>query len=438
MGQLRNPHLSSDKLIWGQMYRTLEEMMKFQRSQIETLINDREFLEYNLYVQRDYWSSRARFLESCIAQLKEEKAKIRLSNDAKMVVRVGLKESEALSYRMQLELVESDLEELRSCVEVVKAEMEELKEKLKVFGASEVKNTDYTIDHPGSSENIKGRNQLTTPLKKEIKQLKHAYRELSSKRDTEISALLAEKDFVWNQFRRMESDYIALCNSKRTEADHQSREAVDKLQNSVEKLKQAINNKDEIIVKLEAERSMLALDARKHAEEVEQANNKMKMLHTDMDELRLASLEKEKLIDNLRKELCNHKTEVKKSSVEKSISLEKIKSERKSKNGSTTIRQINLQRCSKKRNLESCDTHTSQKHTNSCGVTNETPASDNVHLKYFHDLLLDYGPYVYAHVKLDKSMTEKKGRFLSPVGMQPSLFHSDFKLPKLKRTKLLI
>ncbi|PKU80790.1 uncharacterized protein PFB0145c-like [Dendrobium catenatum] len=419
MDQQLNPHLSTDKHIWSQIYRTLKEMLKSQRSQIKTLINDREFLENNFCIQHECWSSRERFLESCIAQMKEEQAKTRLVEDAKMLVWVGLKESEALSYRMQLELAESDLEEFRSCVEVVNAEMEELKEKLKVFGASEVKNTDYIIDHPGSSENLKGRNQLTTPLKKEIKKLKHAYRELSSRRDTEISALLAEKDFVWNQFRKMESDYIALCKSKRTEADLQSREAADKLQDSVEKLQQEINNKDEIIVKLEAERSMIALDARKLAEEVEQANNKMKMLHTDMDELRLASLEKEKLIDNLRKELCNLKTDLKKNSVEKSISLEKIKSERKSQNGSSTIRQIHLQRCSKKRNLESCDNHTSQKHTNSCGVTSEKPASDNDH-------------------KLGKSMTEKKGRFLSPVGMQPSLFHSDFKVPKLKRAKLLI
>ncbi|KAH0456692.1 hypothetical protein IEQ34_014599 [Dendrobium chrysotoxum] len=380
MGQLLNPHLSTDKLIWRQVYRTMKEMLKSQRSQIETLINDREFLENNLNIQHEHWSSRARFLESCIAQMKEEQAKTRLVEDAKMLVWVGFKESEARNYRMQLELAELDLEEFRSCVEVVNAEMEELKEKLKVFGASEVKNTDYTIDHPGSSENFKGRNQLTTSLKKEIKKLKHAYRELSSRRDTEISALIAEKDFVWNQFRKMESDYIALCKSKRTEADHQSREAADKLQDSVEKLQQAINNKDEIIVKLEAERSMLALDAKKHAEEVEHANNKMKMLHTDMDELRLAALEKEKLIDHLRKELCNLKTDLKKNSVEKSVSLEKIKSERKSKYGSTTIRQIHLQRCSKKRNLESCDTHTSQKNTNSWGVTSETPASDNVHV----------------------------------------------------------
>ncbi|XP_020690939.2 uncharacterized protein LOC110105682 [Dendrobium catenatum] len=102
MDQQLNPHLSTDKHIWSQIYRTLKEMLKFQRSQIKTLINDREFLENNFYIQHEYWSSRERFLESCIAQMKEGQAKTRLVEDAKMLVWVGLKESEALSYRMQL------------------------------------------------------------------------------------------------------------------------------------------------------------------------------------------------------------------------------------------------------------------------------------------------------------------------------------------------
>lgn len=416
MGQQKSPHLSSDKLIWSQIYRTLKDMLKFQQFHIETLINDREFLENNIYIQQEHWSSRVRFLESRIAQMKDEQAKTRLVEDVKMGVLVGFKESEALCYKMQLELAESDLEEFRSCVEVLSAEMEELKEKLKGFGAVEVKKTDYTIEHPGSSENFKERNQLTLSFKKEIKKLKHAYRDLSSRRDTEVSALLAEKDFVWNQFKKMESD-LALFKSKRTEADRQAMKAAEKLQDSIENLQQAINKKDEIIVKLETERSILELDVRKHAEESEHADNKMKRLHADMDELRLAAMEKEKLIDYLKKELCNLKTDLKKNSLEKSISLEKNKSEGNSKSGSITMRQIHLQRCSKKRNLQNCDPKTSQKHTNSYGVTCETPA--------------------YVH-KRDQILTEKNRRFLSPVGMQPSLFHSDFKVPKLKRSRPLI
>ncbi|XP_020596908.1 interaptin-like [Phalaenopsis equestris] len=411
MGQQKSPRLCSDVLIWNQIYKKFKEMLKFQQSQIETLINDREFFENSFYIQHKHWSSKARFLESQIAKMKEEQANTRLVEVAKMGVLVGFKESEALCYKTQLELAENDLEEFRSCVEALSVEMENTKEKLKGFGAIEVKNVDYMIDPTGSLENSKGRNQLTLSLKQEIKKLKQAYRELSSRRDTEVSALLAEKDFVWNQFRKIESDYIALVKTKHTEADHQAMETIEKLQDNVNKLQQTIEKKDELIVKLEAERSILELDVRKHAEKAEQANNKMKRLHADLDEHRLAAMENEKIIDKLRKELHINK-------FDKPISSDKIKCEGKFKIGSAGVRQIHLQRCSRKRNLESYDTYTSQKHANSSGITCETPACNNVH-------------------KPQQNLTEKKRTYFSPADVKPSLFHSDFKVPKLKKFRPL-
>ncbi|KAK8946289.1 hypothetical protein KSP40_PGU002148 [Platanthera guangdongensis] len=363
MGQQpkESPLRSSDKFLWSHIYKTLKDMLMSQQSHIEALINDREFLVHN-----------AHFLETHIAQMKEEQAKTRLVEDARMAVFVGFKESEALCRKMQLDLAESDLEDFRSCMEAESIEMGELKleesssqlvlyfiefwrysqyrKKLKSFGAAE--NADYSNNVSGPSGNLNGKDQSVVSLKREIKKRKHAHRELSSRKDAEVSALLAEKDFVWNQFMKMENYYIALLKRKRAEA----------------------NEKDEIIAKLEAERGILKLDVRKHFEQREQADLKMEKISSDMDELRSSAMVKENVIENLKEEISKPTGGWKKNIQDNSRGKSKYAG--KLQNGPSMV--IETQSGSRKRYLNSCDAGTSYKRRSSHRVTLEKPTPSNV------------------------------------------------------------
>uniref|UniRef100_A0A1D1XYK0 Synaptonemal complex protein 1 n=1 Tax=Anthurium amnicola TaxID=1678845 RepID=A0A1D1XYK0_9ARAE len=97
----------------------------------------------------------------------------------------------------------------------------------------------------------------------ELRKWKQAYKKLSSEKGAVISALLAEKDSVWHQLKKMESDYTGCLKSKKIEIE-QAIEAVEKLKAVVEKLQSSATDKDERIVKLKADlsRVQLALGSR--------------------------------------------------------------------------------------------------------------------------------------------------------------------------------
>ncbi|KAG0453019.1 hypothetical protein HPP92_025683 [Vanilla planifolia] len=390
----------SDRLLWSKIYGAMKEMLLSQKAQIETLITDRDFLKRYVGVQHEQWTAKEHFLESRIEQMKKEQSKAYLMESARLDVMVGSKECEARLYKLQLEFAESELEAIRTCIDSLSTDMGNLKEKADFAAADDVK---QIVDPSGSSSIFDGESGMH--VKREIKKLKHAYKKLSTRRDAEVAALLAEKDFAWNQFKKMESEYLCLVKYKHTEVD-QAKLAAEKLQGNVEKLLLSLNEKEEIIIKLEAERAMLLSDVRKHAEEVEKANNNMNRLRLDMDELNLIALEKDKIVANLREELCKLKIDLKKSSLESSSSLNKIKSEELT----STMPKIHLRKCSSIGVRKSSGKIPSPNHRISSRVTTKTPASEDVHVS-------------------------EKGSSLSSLGKR-LLFNSDFKIPKLRNSRL--
>jgi chromosome segregation ATPase len=102
------------------------------------------------------------------------------------------------------------------------------------------------------NENIVDHQHSGKDLRVELRKLKQAYKTLSSEKDRQISALTAEKDFVWNQFKTMEQEYTVAIKSKNMEAK-QATEAAQKLQQNVDELQEAAEKKDDEIIRLQAE-----------------------------------------------------------------------------------------------------------------------------------------------------------------------------------------
>lgn len=96
-------------------------------------------------------------------------------------------------------------------------------------------------------------------LKLEIRKLKHGYKTLKSEKaaqlsekENQIEALVAEKDFVWNQFKVMESEYVATLKSKNSELD-KSNEAAKMLKRNIEEMEASILETDSVISKMKDE-----------------------------------------------------------------------------------------------------------------------------------------------------------------------------------------
>ena len=102
------------------------------------------------------------------------------------------------------------------------------------------------------NENSADHQQSGKDLRLEIRKLKQAYKTLSSEKDKQISALNAEKDFVWNQLKTMERDYMVTIKIKNIEAK-QATDAAQKLLKNVDELQVAAQKKDDEIDRLQAE-----------------------------------------------------------------------------------------------------------------------------------------------------------------------------------------
>uniref|UniRef100_A0ACD5XKW1 Uncharacterized protein n=1 Tax=Avena sativa TaxID=4498 RepID=A0ACD5XKW1_AVESA len=136
---------------------------------------------------------------------------------------------------------DDDLEDFKTCAVALAEENNKLKLKLEeVENSGEL--SKKTTQHEHSGRNWRA----------EIRELKKAYQNLSLKKDKEVSALLAEKDFVWNQYKTMEKDYDLLLKKKKIEIA-QATEAAKNLQRKVEELQLPAQKKDDDISRLQAE-----------------------------------------------------------------------------------------------------------------------------------------------------------------------------------------
>uniref|UniRef100_A0A0D9ZGH2 Uncharacterized protein n=1 Tax=Oryza glumipatula TaxID=40148 RepID=A0A0D9ZGH2_9ORYZ len=251
---------------WLRIYDGIVAMLRKTQAQVEELVAERDHLAAFVKIQHDFMVSRVGRLQSSLQQARKADAIRKRYEAANMEILLGDKDREARSYQKIAELTENDLEDFRISIAALAAENYELKEKLKeVERHAEL--AENTVDH-----------HIHSPrdLRAELKKLKHAYKTLSSEKEKEVSALRAEKDFVWNQLRTMENDYTDLLKKKKIEAA-QATEAAQKLQKNLEELQD--QNKGNEIGRLQAE----AVDAKMNISILEDKLQEMLSLVKEKD-----------------------------------------------------------------------------------------------------------------------------------------------------------
>ncbi|XP_050363153.1 uncharacterized protein LOC126782042 [Argentina anserina] len=267
MSHVTRSKSSSESQNWEHIFNAMVNILQEQQSQLETMAKDRKMLADRIRTEHEKWDFNVRLLQDQIAQLDADlvrQEKVGVVEVAKLELLLGMKEREAGLFRFQKEELQRDLDDFVTWV------------KLRAEGASDPK-----VD--GESSKRKGRNdssvkslsrigsgekRLSKGSDDDLKKLQQEYDKLALEKRNEVSALLAQKKFVWNQYNIMEKDYDGKLKSKQSEVD-QANEKVQNLLASMEQLQSANKEKDDKIALLETDFTKLKEENSKVVRELE-------------------------------------------------------------------------------------------------------------------------------------------------------------------------
>ncbi|KAJ3684502.1 hypothetical protein LUZ61_013666 [Rhynchospora tenuis] len=303
-----SPQLSSRRELL-KVLRPLKLLVQSEQSKNEELLADREYLLKLIELRNEQYARHVSLLESRIEQMKTQEAKVKKFNAVNLELLVDMKIREASSYKEYAEIAETDLEDAHTCIAALNAEIKALKQ-----SQSKLNNAD-TLQPTGAYDSTELKD-----LKLELKKLKHGYKALKSEKEAKISekenqieALVAEKDFVWNQLKVMESDYVAALKSKNNDLD-KSNEAVNLLKRNLEEMEASISEKDSIICKIREEMaaSLSEKDGaisqlkEKFQASILQKDDMISRLNGEVEKLKKMSKEKDHMISGLHADVAKY------------------------------------------------------------------------------------------------------------------------------------
>ncbi|KAL0314582.1 UNVERIFIED_CONTAM: hypothetical protein Sangu_2302600 [Sesamum angustifolium] len=169
-------------------------------------------LSQNLQKDRQFLEERIKTLHQVIYKMKMEQK----VESAKAELMLGLKDREAFIYKHRYENADNELADFREWSDYLSQKCSEPKDTLDDFSN-------------------KGEGSRNKALQNEVRKLKSEIEKCKSEKNSEISALLREKKFVWNQFKMMESDYTKQLRKKSDEVEH-ANERLQALVNRAEEL----------------------------------------------------------------------------------------------------------------------------------------------------------------------------------------------------------
>ncbi|XP_047069299.1 polyubiquitin-like [Lolium rigidum] len=250
---------------------------------VEALAADCARLEAVNKIQHEFWEGRDNILQKRLHEMEVSRGRWEA---AYMELLLGDNGSQKLA-----EPRESDLEDSKTSEALLALENSVLKIQLKE-PRSCAELCQNTADHEHTAKDLIA----------ELRTLKQAYDTLSSDKDKEVSALLAQKEFVLNRVTTMENDISLLFENKNMELA-QATEAAQKLQQTIEELQVAVQKKVDENGRLQ--------------EEAVEAQTKILLLEDKLQEMHSSAEEKNEEIRNLKvtsKKRTNN-TEMQKQSI---------------------------------------------------------------------------------------------------------------------------
>lgn len=273
----KDSYVSSDRQKWQKIFNALVHMLQTQQTQVESLAKERKLLEDRIKFQYDRWLSDVHSLQDQIAQMEMKftvQEKERLVEAAKSDLLMGLKKREVSLCKLKLESTDDELVDFKVLIDFLSHECLDPNGISKVGDKEKGSRGDNNLK---SVKTTKEEEQCAKRLEGEVRKLKWEYENLASRNSAEVSALLAEQNFVWNQYKIMESNYSNKLNSKHVEVE-QANEKIDNLLVGMEQLESLNNEKDDKIVKLKTDLAKMETETKKKNEEISRLSKEVELL----------------------------------------------------------------------------------------------------------------------------------------------------------------
>ncbi|XP_054818474.1 uncharacterized protein LOC129318014 [Prosopis cineraria] len=285
MRKAKASNLSIERQNWEKIFNGMVNMLRSQQQQLLSLASERKLLEDRIRMLHEGWESDIRLYKDQISEMKgvsifEEKR--RLLDGAKAELLLGLKQREVSILNYLLEHQEDELADFKAWFEFLSRQLSDAEDQGKICQDTGKRKKGTTDSESKSLRRKSVRNMAqaencSNELEAELKRLKREY-EIALGTNSKASALLTEKEFVWNQYKIMENEYMNKLRSKHRELEL-ANEKIEKLVSSMEQLHSA---KDETISELESKVGTME-DERKSL------NGKLSKLSEELEALRKSS-----------------------------------------------------------------------------------------------------------------------------------------------------
>ncbi|TKY72421.1 calponin-likey domain-containing protein [Spatholobus suberectus] len=288
---------SSERRNWSNIFKSLVQMVRSQQNQLHSFASSHKFLEDRLRMQHEGWVSDVRLHKDLISQMNgilmfEEKK--RSLEAAKADLALGLKQREAAVLKWILEHTEDELADFKAWFELLTCKSSNGEDQGTASEDTDLRRKGTMDRGKKSTWNTAEREKRSNEIKDELRRLRGEHEKLALEKYSEVSALLAEKKFVWNQYNIMENDYTDKLRTKEAEVE-KANEKVKVLVSSMEQLQSENYEKDSKISELESK--MAEMEA-----ETKRLNKEISGLSVELESLR-------KFKNNQVTPILNHCTE---------------------------------------------------------------------------------------------------------------------------------
>ncbi|XP_027149097.1 uncharacterized protein LOC113749549 isoform X2 [Coffea eugenioides] len=257
MAKAKGSNDSWDREKCNKIFNAMVHLLQNQQTQIQYLAKDRKLLEDIVKLQHERWTSDVNLLKEHIFQMRrdltmQEKERIVEATKADMVM--GLKLRESFLYKQKFD---SELADFREWFERLARKCSE-------------KDTSADVIKKGEEHRYKA-------LESNLKRLQCENEKLMLDKNSEISALLAEKNFVWNQYNLMETNLNEQLRQKCADVES-ANEKIWGLLSSMEDMQSSNSVKDRMIARLNDDIARLRSDLVKNDEEVSRLSRELEAL----------------------------------------------------------------------------------------------------------------------------------------------------------------
>ncbi|XP_057518044.1 uncharacterized protein LOC130798973 [Amaranthus tricolor] len=282
MGISKKTSLSDHKK-WEIMFNSLKQMLRKQAEQLNSLIEQRTYLQQRIQLQFERWKSDVHMFEDVLSQMRRQLSLSVLGRSveiSKAEFLVASKQRSALFNQLKFEHAQSDLDDFIAWFDILSHRSPD-NENMNISFDGLYESFKEKVGSPSSSKEGSKRH---FELKKELAILKRDYEKLSVKHKSDMTALQDENTFVWNQYKAMERSYTNQLQNKNDEINRASGNILSLLTN-LEQLQSAGIEKDETVAMLRANVVELGDAGNRKDEEISKLSKELELLKSKITDI---------------------------------------------------------------------------------------------------------------------------------------------------------